>query len=173
MILYSFYYDIIQYFSPCLWVFDDIIHWTPSSNLSFFFISTSSFFLSFTYKYMCDRCRVFMHMCMEVWLIACAFLDGSPLYQLRQGLSVEPRDHESAKPTSQCAPGISHLSVLNAGVILLARLFHGLWVCKPTVAKANVLSTEHIFSSGLCLFLRHPANEVTSFWCKVSFYVFP
>lgn len=87
-------------------------------------------------------------------MIACAFLDGSPLYQLRQGLSVEPRDHESAKPTRQCAPGISHLSVLNAGVILLARLFHGLWVCKPTVAKANVLSTEHIFSSGLCLFLR-------------------
>lgn len=113
-----------------------------------------------------------MHMCVEVWLTACVFLDGSPLYQSRQGLSVEPRDYESAKPTSQCAPGISHLSVLNAGVILLARFFHGLWVCKPTVAKANVLSTEHIFSSGLCLFLRHPAKEITSFWCKVSFYVF-
>lgn len=67
-----------------------------------------------------------MHMYAHVCggpLIARAFLDGSLLCQLMQGLSVEPRDHRSAKPTSLRAPGISHLSVLNAGVIPLSRLF--------------------------------------------------
>ena len=117
--------------------------------MSFFLFHLILLLLFHVYVCVIDT-HVFMHMYAHVYggpLIARVFLDGSPFYQFRQGLSVEPRDHGSTKLTSLCAPEISHLSVLNAGVIPLARLFHGLWVCKPTVAKASALSTECLCSS--------------------------